>query len=235
MEKVKIDKMECRFPTLFKVMWMATVLWMLISIANLWGHWLMQDKLDGFGLSILCVFAITIIVCFWMGFIRLDSQYDILSFGSVTKKIASYTILISFVVMLVFSIWEICGTADSHTESMRNGATSIPIETLSAIFVDFSKAVMLSIAAVTIYWYVRMCFILFSGRIRRLGIEVALNFMMLWYLAINGNDQLWIDMIIVVIAGTFLYDIWRFADFKETQFSMRQLENLVKEDDDNYK
>ncbi len=235
MEKVKIDKMECRFPTLFKVMWIATVLWMLISIANLWGHWLMQDKLDGFGLSILCVFAITIIVCFWMGFIRLDSQYDILSFGSVTKKIASYTILISFVVMLVFSIWEICGTADSHTESMRNGATSIPIETLSAIFVDFSKAVMLSIAAVTIYWYVRMCFILFSGRIRRLGIEVALGFMMLWYLAINGNDQLWIDMIIVVIAGTFLYDIWRFADFKETQFSMRQLESLVKEDDDNYK
>ena len=233
MEKVKIDKMECRFPTLFKGMWIATVLWMLISIANLWGHWLMQDKLDGFGMSILCVFAITIIVCFWMGFIRLDSQYDILSFGSVTKKIASYTILISFVVMLVFSIWEICGTADSHTESMRNGATSIPIETLSAIFVDFSKAVMLSIAAVTIYWYVRMCFILFSGRIRRLGIEVALNFMMLWYLAINGNDQLWIDMIIVVIAGTFLYDIWRFADFKETQFSMRQLENLVKEDDDN--
>ena len=233
MEKVKINKMECRFPTLFKVMWMATVLWMLISIANLWGQWLMQDKLDGFGMSILFVFAITIIVCFWMGFIRLDSQYDILSFGSVTKKIASYTILISFVVMLVFSIWEICGTADSHTESMRNGATSIPIETLSAIFVDFSKAVMLSFVAVAIYWYVRMCFILFSGRIRRLGIEVALSFMMLWYLAINGNDQLWIDMIIVVIAGTFLYDIWRFADFKETQFSMRQLENLVKEDDDN--
>jgi hypothetical protein len=235
MEKVKIDKMDCRFPTLFMVMWIATVLWMLISIANLWGHWLMQDKLDGFGLSILCVFAITIIVCFWMGFIRLDSQYDILSFGSVTKKIASYTILISFVVMLVFSIWEICGTADSHTESMRNGATSIPIETLSAIFVDFSKAVMLSFVAVAIYWYVRMCFILFSGRIRRLGIEVALNFMMLWYLAINGNDQLWIDMIVVVIAGTFLYDIWRLADFTETQFSMRQLESWVKEDDDNNK
>ena len=32
-----------------------------------------------------------------------------------------------------------------------------------------------------------------------------------------------------------LYDIWRFADFKETQFSMRQLESLVKEDDDNNK
>ena len=122
---------------------------------------------------------------------------------------------------------------DSHTESMRNGAASIPGETLSAVLVDFSKAVMLSFVAVTIYWYVRMCFILFSGRVRRLGIEVALSFMMLWYLAINGNDQLWIDMIIVVIAGSFLYDIWRFADFKETQFSMRQLENLVKEDDDN--
>ena len=235
MEKVKIDKMECRFPTLFKVMWMATVVWMLMSIVNLWGDWLMQDKLDGFGMSILFVFAITICLCFWKSFWELDSQYEVLSIDSITKKIASYTILISFAVMLVFSIWEICGTADSHTESMRNGSFSIPGETLSAVFVDFSKAVMLSFAAVAVYWYVRMCFILFSGRIRRLGIELALGFMMLLYLSTNGNDQFSIDMIVVVIAGTFLYDIWRFADFKETRFSMRQLASLVKEDDDNNK
>ena len=227
--------MECRFPTLFKVMWIATVVWMLMSIANLWGHWLMQDKLDEFGMSILSVFAITICVCFWMSFLRLDSQYDILSFDSITKKIASYTILLSFVVMLVFSTWEICGTADSHTESMRNGATSITVETLSAVIVDFSKAVMLSFAVVAVYWYVRMCFVLFCGRIRRLGIEVVLALMMLWYLSANGNDDLLIDMIVVMIAGTFLYDIWCFTDFKETQFSMRQKENLVKEDDDNNK
>lgn len=233
MGKVKIDKMECRFPTLFKVMWIATVVWMLISIANTWGHWLMQDKLDGFGMSILFVFAITICVCFWKGFWGIDSQYKVLSIDSVTKKIASYTILLSFVVMLVFSIWEICGTPDSHTESMRNGAASIPGETLSAVLVDFSKAVMLSLAAVAVYWYVRMCFILFSGRMRRLGIEVALGFLMLWYLSTNSNDELMVDMIVVVIAGTFLYDIWRFADFKETRFSMRQLERLVKEDDEN--
>ena len=233
MEKVQIDKMECRFPTLFKVMWIATVVWMLISIANTWGHWLMQDKLDGFGMSILFVFAITICVCFWKGFWGIDSQYKVLSIDSVTKKIASYTILLSFVVMLVFSIWEICGTPDSHTESMRNGAASIPGETLSAVLVDFSKAVMLSLAAVAVYWYVRMCFILFSGRMRRLGIEVALGFLMLWYLSTNSNYELMVDMIVVVIAGTFLYDIWRFADFKETRFSMRQLERLVKEDDEN--
>lgn len=42
-------------------------------------------------------------------------------------------------------------------------------------------------------------------------------------------------MIVVVIAGAFLYDIWRFADFKETRFSMRQLASWVKEDDDNNK
>lgn len=42
-------------------------------------------------------------------------------------------------------------------------------------------------------------------------------------------------MIVVVIVGTFLYDIWRFADFKETRFSMRQLASLVNEDDDNNK
>ena len=94
---------------------------------------------------------------------------------------------------------------------------------------------MLSFGAVAVYWYVRMCFILFSGRIRRLGIEVALGFVMLWYLSTNGNDDFSTDMIVVVIAGTFLYDIWRFADFKETRFSLRQLESWVKEDDDNDK
>ena len=94
MEKVKIDKMECRFPTLFKVMWMATVVWMLMSIVNIWGDWLMQDKLDGFGMSILFVFAIAICLCFWKSFWGLDSQYEVLSINSVTKKIASYTILL---------------------------------------------------------------------------------------------------------------------------------------------
>ena len=227
--------MECRFPTLFKVMWMATVVWILMNIVNLWGDWLIQDKLDGFGMSILFVFAIAICVCFWKGFWSLDSQYNVLPIDFVTKKIASYTVLISFVVMLVFSIWEICGTADSHTESMRNGAASIPGETFSTVLVDFSIAVMLSFGGVAVYWYFRMCFVLFSGRIRRLGIEVALGFMMLLYLSTNGNDELLIDMIVVVIAGTFLYDIWRFADFKETRFSMRQLASLIKEDHDNNK
>lgn len=37
MEKVKVDKLEYRFPTLFKVMWLVIVVWMVVDIANYFG------------------------------------------------------------------------------------------------------------------------------------------------------------------------------------------------------
>ncbi len=66
MERVEVDKVECRFPSLFKVMWLSTVVWIIVEMANYFGHWLMPDKLDGFGISILFMFGITIIVCWLM-------------------------------------------------------------------------------------------------------------------------------------------------------------------------
>ena len=234
MGKVKVEKVECRFPTLFKLMWLSTVLWIIVEVANYYGHWLMQDKLDGFGMSILLMFGITIIVCFWKGFMELATQHGVFTVDAVAKRLASYTMLITFVVMLLSSIWKICGPTDSHAESLRNGATEgIPEETLCAVIADLFNAALLSIAVVIGYWYVRVCFILFFGRIRRIGIEVALAIVMLWYLSANMNDSIMVDTIVVLIAGAFLYDLWRFADFKETQFSMSQIKNIVSEEDNN--
>ena len=233
MGKVKVEKVECRFPTLFKLMWLSTVLWIIVEVANYYGHWLMQDKLDGFGMSILLMFGITIIVCFWKGFMGLATQYCVFAIDAMTKKLASFTILVSFVIMLLISIWEVCGPTDSHSESIRNGAVGIPEETLRVVIADVFNAALLSLAVVIGYWYVRVCFILFFGRIRRIGIEVALAIVMLWYLSANMNDSIMVDTIVVLIAGAFLYDLWRFADFKETQFSMSQIKNIVSEEDNN--
>ena len=102
-------------------MWLSIVVWIIVGVANYFGHWLMQDKLDGFGMSILFMFGIAIIVCF----------------------------------------------------------------------------------------------------------EVALAIVMLWYLSAN----ILVNAIVVLIAGAFLYDIWMFADFKETQFSMSQINNMVREEE----
>ena len=76
-----------------------------------------------------------------------------------------------------------------------------------------------------------MCFFLFSGRIRRIGVEIALALMMLAYLAAFHNDQLWINVIVVLIAGVFLFDIWCFADFKEEQLSWDKIKETVTEED----
>ena len=162
---------------------------------------------------------------------ELATQHSVFAIDAMTKKLASYTMLVSFVVMLLISIWKICGPTDSHSESIRNGAVGIPEETLCAVIADVFNAALLSLAVVIGYWYVRVCFILFYGRIRRIGIEVALALFMLWYLSSNMNDSLFVYAFVVLIAGVFLYDIWRFADFQETQFSMSQIKNMVSEEE----
>ena len=144
MEKVKIDKMECRFPILFKAMWVITIEWLTISIANYYGQWLLQNRLDGVGICILFLFAVSIVACFRKGFLNMVSPYG----------------------------------------------------------------------------YVR-CFVLLTGRIRRLEIEIALALItMVWFL-ISTKEPFGLNAVVVLIACAFLYDIWRFANFK-TASSERQ-------------
>lgn len=154
MERVKIDKMECRFPVLFKAMWVITIGWLIISIANYYGQWLLQNRLDGVGICILLLLAASIGACFRKGFSNLVSQ-----FGHVR------------------------------------------------------------------------CFVLFTGRIRRLGIEIALALTTMVNFLISREEQLWLNVVVVVIACAFLYDIWRFADFKETKISMSKIKGLLNEED----
>lgn len=234
MEKVKLDKVECRYPALFKVMWLSTMVWIIVGVINYFGHWLLPDKLDGCGMSILFLFGISIFCCFGKGFLNLVSQHGILAIDSLTKKIASSAFMVSFVVLLVISIWEICGTAEKHYDFIRNGTvTTIPVDTVFSVVGDIIKASIFSAGVVIFYWYIRMCFILFSGRIRRLGVEIAIALIMLAYLSVYMNDYLWLNAIVVLIALSFLYDIWKFADFKDTQLSLSLLKRMVEEDNSN--
>ena len=56
---------------------------------------------------------------------------------------------------------------------------------------------------------------MFSGRIRRIGIEIALAVFLIVSLSHYINDQPWINILVVLLAAIFLYDIWQLADFKE--------------------
>lgn len=232
MEKIKVEKLECRYPALFKVMWLSTVVWIVVGVVNYFGHWLLPDKLDGFGMSVLSLFTISIFICFGKSIMKIVIQHGILAIDTITKKVASYAFLVSFAVMLIISILEICGTTDSHTDFTRNGGSlSITYEAVTSIVRNMIKAAIISIAVVVFYWYVRMCFFLFSGRIRRLGIEISIAIVLLAVLKVYINDGIWINAIIVLIASAFLYDIWCIADFRETHFSMSQLKGLIAEED----
>ena len=231
MEKVELNKMECRYPSIFKVMWLAIVVWMVVCIANYFGHWLLPDKLDGFGMSVLFLFGVTMICCLGKGLLNLISEYDILAIDATTKRVVSIAFMVSFTVLFVISIWKMCGTTDHHSDFTRNGTvTSIPIETVFSIVGNTLKAVAFSIGIVLFYWYIRMCFILFSGRIRRISVEIALALMMMAYLSVYMNDMLVVNVTVVLIAVAFLYDIWRFADFREEHFPINWIKNMVEEE-----
>ena len=231
MEKVKIEKLECRYPTLFKVMWMSTIIWLVVEIANYFGHWLVQDKLDGFGESILLLFGISLFCCFGKGILNMLSQQGLKTID-ITKKVASYAFIALFLVLLVISIWELCRTTNSTHDLTRSGGI-LPISTdaIGDIFENLFRSAIFSIGVVFVYWYLRICFYLFSGRIRRLGVEVAFVMMIMGYLSVSPKDQLLANVMVVLIACAFLYDIWRFADFKETNISMSQIKGLISEED----
>ena len=231
MEKVKIDKLECRYPTLFKVIWLSTIIWFVVGIANYFGQWLVQDKLDGFGESILLLFGISLFFCFGKGILDLLSQHGIKTID-MTKKVASYVFMASFAVLLVISIWELCRTTNSTPDFTRSGGIlPISVDAIGDIFENLFRAAIFSIGIVIVYWYVRICFFLFSGRIRRLGIEGVLALLMLGYLSVSSKDQILVNVMVVLIAGAFLYDIWRYADFQETKISMSQIKDLICEED----
>ena len=163
MGKVKVDKIECRYPTLFKIMWLSTIIWIIVGITNYIGHWLIPEKLDEFGMSILFLFGVSIFICFGKSILDLVSQNEVLAIDSLTKKVASYAFMISFAIFLTISIWKLCGSDNSHSDFARNGAvTSISWEAILSIIGNIIQASMFSIATVMFYWYIRMCFVYFS-------------------------------------------------------------------------
>lgn len=231
MEKVEVNKLECCYPTLFKIMWLATVVWMIVGLANYFGHWLLPDKLDSIGLSILFLFGATLVFCFKNGFQNLLSNRGQLIYDTVTKKAVSYVFILSFVILLIISMWEICGTADRFSDSYVNGGIlSIPLEMVFTIVGDVIKAGLISFGFVVLFWYIRTCFVLFSGRIRRLGIEIALALLLMAYLSKYMSDSLWVDALVLCLASSFLYDIWRLADFQGFEFQKDWIREIIEEE-----
>lgn len=234
MEKQVVNKMECRFPTLFKIMWCSTIVWGLVSIANYFGHWLLPNRLDQLGTSIIVMFGITLLICYGKAFSSLLRGQGRLFYDSITRKVISYSLLVSYIIFLMLSIWELYWANDYEVirESWVNGGSLVSMDGFFVIIGNVIKAFFVALVAVLVYWYVRLFFCQFSGRIRRMGVEIILALMMLAYLSVYKNDFVWINAIVVLIASSFLYDIWKFADFQKEEFHVNWIKKLV-EDNNN--
>ena len=233
MNKVEINELECRYPLLFKVMWISTVMWIVMSIANYFGNWLLPDRLDSIGVGLLFLFGVSIVKCFWNGVKGLVPQgnaIDILSLSPI--KVASYAFVLSYTVMFIVSVLELCSPTDGSADSTRSVLViSFPIEVLLIIISDLLKAALFTVAAIILYWYVSICFVLFSGRIRRIGLEIGLAIVMISYIALcHTKDLVGINVIVTLISMAFLYDIWRLAKFKRTIYSLSQMIKELEEE-----
>ena len=233
MNKVEINELECRYPLLFKVMWISTVMWIVMSIANYFGNWLLPDRLDSIGVGLLFLFGVSIVKCFWNGVKGLVPQgnaIDILSLSPI--KVASYAFVLSYTVMFIVSVLELCSPTDGSADSTRSVLViSFPIEVLLIIISDLLKAALFTVAAIILYWYVSICFVLFSGRIRRIGLEIGLAIVMISYIALcNTKHQLWINVVVALISMAFLFDIWHFAKFKKATCSISQMIKELEEE-----
>lgn len=233
MNRECVNKLECRYPTLFKAMWISVVLWLIMSIANYFGHWLLQWKLDDFGMGIIIMFAVSLIICFGGAMMNLlKEKGDLFLLQSKAKRIMSYSFLASFVVLLLFSMLDLCLSADYHTDYTRNGGIQlIPAEPIVNIVSNFIISAIVSVAAVVSYGFIRICLMMFSGRIRRIWIEIALAVFLIVSLSHYINDQPWINILVVLLATIFLYDIWQLADFKEEHVFGDVIKKYDKEDD----
>ncbi len=223
--------MECHYPVLFKVMWLSTAIWIALSIANSFGNWMIPSKLDYVGMSILLLFAVSLVICFKKGLLNLINQHGLFQGDSWSRKVVTYAFLLSFVVMLVLSIWDLCATTGAEYDSARNGViSSITIGFVLTIVGDVFKAAIVSVVSLILYWYIRMCFVLFYGHIRKLGVEMALGLIMLAFLSISTNYNLWwVNTMVVLIAAIFLYDIWRFSDFQASHLSVPEIKRFVED------
>ena len=125
----------------------------------------------------------------------LREKGDLLSLQSKAKSIMSHSFLVSFVVLLLFSMLDLCLLADNHTDYTRNGGVQlIPTEPIIKIVSNFVISAIVSVAAVFSYGYIRICIMMFSGRIKSIGVEIALAIVLIVFLSAFINYQPWINI-----------------------------------------
>lgn len=234
MERVEVNKLKCRYPTWFKVMFFATGVWLLVSIANSFGHWLLQERLDHYGMNILELFAISSVVCFFEGFVELFTRHKIRLIDKLTRKVASYTFFLVFGILFIISIWQWCGASDNSLAFSATTGRSVSLHSLDGVAYVIGtalKAALCTAAIVAVFLFVKTFLFLLTGRIRKLGIEFLISIGIMAYLMYNAQNHLWLNMSVVLIALAFLYDIWKLADFQGFKVPDNWMEILTKEDD----
>lgn len=218
MKKIEVNKLECRFPIFFKVIWWATFVWLVATVVNYFGLWYPLWRLDQLGYGILICFGICLYASFGRSICQLMKDNGAFQKSKTTDKWISILFLVCFGLIFLYSIITM---GQMEKEYIVNGGfTSATFEIIWAIITAYIQAAIVTVILVSLYVMSKFLFVICSGRIKRLGVEIVIAVMIIIYLSFYENESILGCILVVAVAASFLYDIWRIADFSDNHTQM---------------
>lgn len=218
MKKIEVNKLECRFPIFFKAFWWATFVWLVATIVNYFGLWYPLWMLDQLGYGILICFGICLYASFGRSICQLMKDNGAFKKSKTTDKWMTTLFLVFFGLRFLYSILPM-GHRD--VDNMINGGFSSATFTIIwAIIIAYIQAAIVTVILVHLFVVFKFMFVTCSGRIRRIGVEIVIAVMIIIYLSFYENESILGCILVVAVAASFLYDIWRIADFSDNHTQM---------------
>ena len=218
MKKIEVNKLECRFPIFFKVIWWATLVWLVASIVNYFGLRFPLWMLDQLGYGILICFSLCLYASFGRSICQLMKDNGAFKKSKTTDKWISILFLVCFGLIFLYSIITM---GQMEKEYIVNGGfISATFEIIWAIITAYIQAAIVTVILVSLYVMSKFMFVTCSGRIRRIGVEIVIAVMIIIYLSFYENESILGCILVVAVAASFLYDIWRIADFSDNHTQM---------------
>ena len=230
MEKIEVNKLECRFPIFFKVIWWATLVWLVAAIVDYFGQYFPLSMIDQLGYGILICFGICLYASFGRSICQLMKDNGVCQKSKATDKWISILFLVCFGLEFLYSIITMGQMEKDYI--INGGFTSATFEIIWAIITAYIQAAIMTVILVSLYVMSKFMFVTCSGRIRRLGVEIIIAVMILIYLSFYENESILACILVVAVATSFLYDIWRIADFSDNQafLSSDRLKTFIKDE-----
>ena len=241
MKCVRIDKLVCRSPRLFKVCWMAVAVWMAACVVNVCVPFMSQTVLDFLGGVVLSVAMLMMLLSLELGAspeMRVERIRLVRFHRFVNRKVGvekahriiknmqkktkllilkSYRVLYKNVDFKTFSKWFFIVCALSPLlllfPDFASCLSTLPLTLALVAFIACLSTLALAFVGILFYFAKMMYWavVKHSGRVRRVGIDFILMGVVYWLIGFGCWAEWIVNIMVMGCLALFLYDIWQLA------------------------